>query len=257
MNSIEQLRSLKTLTYREIRRFFRIWQQALIPSVITTMLYFVIFGSFIGSRIGSMGGFEYMQFMAPGLIMLAVITNSYSNVVSSFYGNKFARSLEELLVSPMPTYLILIGFVAGGVARGIIVGILVLITSLFFTEIVVQNIFLTLLVIILTAILFSLAGLLNAIFADSFDDINIVPTFILTPLIYLGGVFYSITLLSETWQIISKLNPVLYMVNAFRYGMLGVSDINVNFAIGMISFFIIIFYTASLYILKKGIGIRD
>ena len=257
MNSIEQLRSLKTLTYREIRRFFRIWQQALIPSVITTMLYFVIFGSFIGSRIGSMGGFEYMQFMAPGLIMLAVITNSYSNVVSSFYGNKFSRSLEELLVSPMPTYLILIGFVAGGVARGIIVGILVLITSLFFTEIVVQNIFLTLLVIILTAILFSLAGLLNAIFADSFDDINIVPTFILTPLIYLGGVFYSITLLSETWQIISKLNPVLYMVNAFRYGMLGVSDINVNFAIGMISFFIIVFYTASLYILKKGIGIRD
>ncbi|MDA9595045.1 ABC transporter permease [SAR86 cluster bacterium] len=257
MNSIEQLRSLKTLTYREIRRFFRIWQQALIPSVITTMLYFVIFGSFIGSRIGSMGGFEYMQFMAPGLIMLAVITNSYSNVVSSFYGNKFSRSLEELLVSPMPTYLILIGFVAGGVARGIIVGILVLMTSLFFTEIVVQNIFLTLLVIILTAILFSLAGLLNAIFADSFDDINIVPTFILTPLIYLGGVFYSITLLSETWQIISKLNPVLYMVNAFRYGMLGVSDINVNFAIGMISFFIIIFYTASLYILKKGIGIRD
>ena len=257
MNSIEQLRSLKTLTYREIRRFFRIWQQALIPSVITTMLYFVIFGSFIGSRIGSMGGFEYMQFMAPGLIMLAVITNSYSNVVSSFYGNKFSRSLEELLVSPMPTYLILIGFVAGGVARGIIVGILVLITSLFFTEIVVQNISLTLLVIILTAILFSLAGLLNAIFADSFDDINIVPTFILTPLIYLGGVFYSITLLSETWQIISKLNPVLYMVNAFRYGMLGVSDINVNFAIGMISFFIIIFYIASLYILKKGIGIRD
>ena len=204
-----------------------------------------------------MGGFEYMQFMAPGLIMLAVITNSYSNVVSSFYGNKFSRSLEELLVSPMPTYLILIGFVAGGVARGIIVGILVLITSLFFTEIVVQNISLTLLVIILTAILFSLAGLLNAIFADSFDDINIVPTFILTPLIYLGGVFYSITLLSETWQIISKLNPVLYMVNAFRYGMLGVSDINVNFAIGMISFFIIIFYAASLYILKKGIGIRD
>ena len=257
MNLIEQFRSLKTLTYKEIRRFFRIWQQALIPSVITTMLYFVIFGTFIGSRIGLMGGFEYMQFMAPGLIMLAVITNSYSNVVSSFYGNKFSRSLEELLVSPMPTYLILIGVVAGGVARGIIVGMLVLITSLFFTEIVVENIFLTLLVIVLTAILFSLAGLLNAVFADSFDDINIVPTFILTPLIYLGGVFYSITLLSETWQFISKLNPVLYMVNAFRYGMLGVSDINVNFAILMISFFIIIFYTVSLYILKKGIGIRD
>lgn len=257
MNFIEQYRSLKTLTVKEIQRFFRIWQQTLIPSVVTTILYFVIFGSFIGTRIGQMGGFDYMQFMAPGLIMLAVITNAYSNVVSSFYGVKFSKSIEELLVSPMPTYLILLGFVAGGVVRGIIVGILVMVTSLLFTDIHVQNIPLTLLVIFLTAVLFSLAGLLNAIFADSFDDINIVPTFVLTPLIYLGGVFYSITLLSETWQIISKLNPVLYMVNAFRYGMLGVSDINVSVAIGMILFFIIIFYSLSLYILKKGIGIRS
>lgn len=257
MNFIEQYRSLRTLVVKEIKRFFRIWQQTLIPSVVTTILYFVIFGSFIGTRIGQMGGFDYMQFMAPGLIMLAVITNAYSNVVSSFYGVKFQKSIEELLVSPMPTYLILLGFVAGGVVRGILVGILVMITSLLFTDIQVQNIPLTLLVIFLTAVLFSLAGLLNAIFADSFDDINIVPTFVLTPLIYLGGVFYSITLLSETWQIISKLNPVLYMVNAFRYGMLGVSDINVNVALFMISFFIILFYTLSLYILKKGIGIRS
>ena len=256
MNFIEQYRSLRTLVVKEIKRFFRIWQQTLIPSVVTTILYFVIFGSFIGTRIGQMGGFDYMQFMAPGLIMLAVITNAYSNVVSSFYGVKFQKSIEELLVSPMPTYLILLGFVAGGVVRGILVGILVMITSLLFTDIQVQNIPLTLLVIFLTAVLFSLAGLLNAIFADSFDDINIVPTFVLTPLIYLGGVFYSITLLSETWQIISKLNPVLYMVNAFRYGMLGVSDINVNVALFMISFFIILFYSLSLYILKKGIGIR-
>ncbi|MDA9636479.1 ABC transporter permease [SAR86 cluster bacterium] len=257
MNFIEQYRSLRTLVVKEIKRFFRIWQQTLIPSVVTTILYFVIFGSFIGTRIGQMGGFDYMQFMAPGLIMLAVITNAYSNVVSSFYGVKFQKSIEELLVSPMPTYLILLGFVAGGVVRGILVGILVMVTSLLFTDIQVQNIPLTLLVIFLTAVLFSLAGLLNAIFADSFDDINIVPTFVLTPLIYLGGVFYSITLLSETWQIISKLNPVLYMVNAFRYGMLGVSDINVNVALVMISFFIILFYTLSLYILKKGIGIRS
>ena len=257
MNFIEQYRSLRTLVVKEIKRFFRIWQQTLIPSVVTTILYFVIFGSFIGTRIGQMGGFDYMQFMAPGLIMLAVITNAYSNVVSSFYGVKFQKSIEELLVSPMPTYLILLGFVAGGVVRGILVGILVMITSLLFTDIQVQNIPLTLLVIFLTAVLFSLAGLLNAIFADSFDDINIVPTFVLTPLIYLGGVFYSITLLSETWQIISKLNPVLYMVNAFRYGMLGVSDINVNVALFMISFFIILFYSLSLYILKKGIGIRS
>lgn len=257
MNFIEQIRSLKTLTKKEIKRFFRIWQQTLLPSVITTVLYFIIFGSFIGERIGEMGGFEYMQFMAPGLIMLAVITNAYSNVVSSFYGVKFQRSIEELLVSPMPTYLILIGFVTGGVVRGIIVGILVLFTSLFFTDIEIQNIPLTLLVIFLTAVLFSLGGLLNAIFADSFDDINIVPTFILTPLIYLGGVFYSITLLSDTWQLISKLNPVLYMVNAFRYGMLGVSDISVGFALAMISFFIILFYILSLFILKRGIGIRS
>jgi ABC-2 type transport system permease protein len=257
MNFIEQIRSLKTLTKKEIKRFFRIWQQTLLPSVITTVLYFIIFGSFIGERIGEMGGFEYMQFMAPGLIMLAVITNAYSNVVSSFYGVKFQRSIEELLVSPMPTYLILIGFVTGGVVRGIIVGILVLFTSLFFTDIEIKNIPLTLLVIFLTAVLFSLGGLLNAIFADSFDDINIVPTFILTPLIYLGGVFYSITLLSDTWQLISKLNPVLYMVNAFRYGMLGVSDISVGFALAMISFFIILFYILSLYILKRGIGIRS
>ena len=257
METKELIWSIITLSEKELRRFLRIWVQTLVPPAVTTSLYFVIFGSLIGPRIGAMDGFDYIQFMIPGLIMLAVITAAYSNVVSSFYGNKFSRSLEELLISPMPTYLILIGFVAGGVARGIIVGMLVLITSLFFTEIVIQNIFLTLMVIILTAILFSLAGLLNAVFADSFDDINIVPTFILTPLIYLGGVFYSISLLSETWQFISKLNPVLYMVNAFRYGMLGVSDINVNFAILMISFFIIIFYSVSLYILKKGIGIRD
>ena len=256
MNSIEQLRSLKTLTYREIRRFFRIWQQALIPSVITTMLYFVIFGSFIGSRIGLMGGYEYMQFMAPGLIMLAVITNSYSNVVSSFYGNKFSRSLEELLVSPMPTYLILIGFVAGGVARGIIVGFLVMITALFFTKLEVQNIPLTLLIVILTATLFSLAGMINAIFANSFDDISIVPTFVLTPLIYLGGVFYSIELLSDFWQGVSKINPILYMVNSFRYGMIGISDISVDYAILMICLFILILSVFVYTLLKRGIGIR-
>ena len=187
-----------------------------------------------------MSGFDYMQFMAPGLVMLAVITNAYSNVVSSFFGVKFQRSIEELLVSPMPTYLILIGFVLGGVVRGIIV----------------QNIPLTLLVVVMTAFLFSIAGFLNALFADNFDDINIVPTFILTPLIYLGGVFYSVDLLSNTWQIVSKANPLLYMVNAFRYGMIGVSDINVQFALMMITFFILIFFTLAYYLLKKGYGIR-
>ena len=257
MNTKELFISLNTLTLKEIKRFMRIWQQTLIPSVITTILYFIIFGNFIGSRIGLMGGFDYMQFMAPGLVMLAVITNSYNNVVSSFYGVKFQKSIEELLVSPMPTYLILLGFVAGGVVRGIIVGLLVMLTSLFFTEITIQYYFITILVVILTSILFSLAGLLNAIFADSFDGITIIPTFVLTPLIYLGGVFYSITLLTETWQLISKLNPLLYMVNAFRYGMLGVSDINVAYAISMIMVFIVIFYLVALHLLKKGIGIRS
>ena len=256
MNTRELLNSLNTLSLKEIRRFMRIWQQTLIPSVITTVLYFIIFGSFIGSRIGLMGGFDYMQFMAPGLVMLAVITNSYNNVVSSFYGVKFQKSIEELLISPMPTYLILLGFVIGGVVRGIIVGLLVMLTSLFFTEITIQYYFITALVVILTSILFSLAGLLNAIYADSFDDITIIPTFVLTPLIYLGGVFYSISLLTETWQIISKLNPLLYMVNAFRYGMLGVSDINVTYAISMILVFILILSTICCNFLVDNLWIK-
>tara|TARA_B100001029_G_scaffold45957_1_gene36308 strand:+ start:8195 stop:8968 length:774 start_codon:yes stop_codon:yes gene_type:complete len=252
----EQLRSLYVLIKKEVYRFFRIWSQTLIPSVLTTILYFLIFGTFIGERIGKMSGFDYMQFMAPGLVMLAVITNAYSNVVSSFFGVKFQRSIEELLVSPMPSYLILIGFIMGGVIRGIIVGFLVLLTSLIFTDISIQNIPLTLLVVVLTAILFSIAGFLNALFADNFDDINIVPTFVLTPLIYLGGVFYSVDLLSPLWQTVSKLNPLLYMVNAFRYGMIGVSDIDVVFAVSMIILFIVIFFGFAYYLLKKGYGIR-
>ena len=252
----EQLRSLYVLIKKEVYRFFRIWSQTLIPSVLTTILYFLIFGTFIGERIGKMSGFDYMQFMAPGLVMLAVITNAYSNVVSSFFGVKFQRSIEELLVSPMPSYLILIGFIMGGVIRGIIVGFLVLLTSLIFTDISIQNIPLTLLVVVLTAILFSIAGFLNALFADNFDDINIVPTFVLTPLIYLGGVFYSVDLLSPVWQTVSKLNPLLYMVNAFRYGMIGVSDIDVLFAVSMILLFIVIFFGFAYYLLKKGYGIR-
>ena len=231
MNYTEQINALFSLIKKELNRFFRIWTQSLIPPVATSVLYFVIFGSLIGKRIGDMGGVDYMQFMAPGLVMLSVITNSYSNVVASFFGVKFQKSIEELLVSPMPIYLIMIGFVVGGVARGIIVGLLVMITALFFTKLEVQNIPLTLLIVILTATLFSLAGMINAIFANSFDDISIVPTFVLTPLIYLGGVFYSIELLSDFWQGVSKINPILYMVNSFRYGMIGISDISVDYAI--------------------------
>ena len=256
MNYTEQINALLSLIKKELHRFFRIWTQSLIPPVATSVLYFVIFGSLIGKRIGDMGGVDYMQFMAPGLVMLSVITNSYSNVVASFFGVKFQKSIEELLVSPMPIYLIIIGFVVGGVARGIIVGLLVMITALFFTKLEVQNIPLTLLIVILTATLFSLAGMINAIFANSFDDISIVPTFVLTPLIYLGGVFYSIELLSEFWQGVSKINPILYMVNSFRYGMIGISDISVHYAILMICLFILIFSIFVYVLLKRGIGIR-
>ena len=210
----EILWSLRTLTEREVRRYLRIWVQTLVPPAVTMSLYFVIFGSLIGPRIGSMNGFDYIQFMIPGLIMMSVITNSYANVVSSFFGVKFQRSIEELLVSPMPAFIILLGFIIGGVSRGILVGIVVYLVSLFFyPDFTIHNLPLTLGVLVLTAILFSLMGFINAIFADTFDDISVVPTFVLTPLIYLGGVFYSISILPEIWQKVSLINPMLYVVN--------------------------------------------
>ena len=254
----EILWSLITLTEREIRRYLRIWVQTLVPPAVTMSLYFVIFGSLIGPRIGSMNGFDYIQFMIPGLIMMSVITNSYANVVSSFFGVKFQRSIEELLVSPMPAFIILLGFVIGGVSRGILVGIVVYLVSLFFyPDFTIHNLPLTLGVLVLTAILFSLMGFINAIFADTFDDISVVPTFVLTPLIYLGGVFYSISILPEIWQKISLINPMLYVVNTFREGMLGISDIDVTSALLMQLFFIIILTVSCLYLLKTGKGTRQ
>ena len=254
----EILNSLLTLSIKEIRRYLRIWVQTLVPPAVTMSLYFVIFGSLIGPRIGSMDGLDYIQFMIPGLIMLSVITNSYANVTSSFYSVKFQRSIEELLVSPMPNWTILLGFIIGGVTRGVLIGFIVYMVSLFFyPAFEVVNPGLTLLVLFLTAILFSLMGFINAVFADSFDDISIIPTFILTPLIYLGGVFYSINILPEFWRNISMANPMLYVVNTFREGMLGVSDVSIPFALGMIFSFIGIFTGICLYLLNKGIGIRQ
>ena len=250
--------SLYTLTEKEIRRFMRIWLQTLVPPAVTMSLYFVIFGSLIGPRIGEMNGIDYIQFMIPGLIMLAVITSSYSNVVSSFFVVKFQRSIEELLISPMPNIIILIGFIIGGTVRGIIVGLLVFLVSLFFyPEFSIVDPLLTVNVLVLTAILFSIMGFLNALYADSFDDITIVPTFVLTPLIYLGGVFYSITILPQFWQNVSLANPMLYVVNTFRQGMLGESDISVSFSLMMMVFFITLLSALSLYLLKKGTGIRE
>ena len=254
----EILNSLITLSTKEVRRFLRIWVQTLVPPAVTMSLYFIIFGSLIGPRICTMDGLDYIQFMIPGLIMMSVITNSYANVTSSFYSVKFQRSIEELLVSPMPNWAILLGFIIGGVARGTLIGFIVFCVSLFFyPSFEVANPSLTLLVLFLTSILFSLMGFVNAIFADSFDAISVIPTFILTPLIYLGGVFYSINILPEMWRNISMANPMLYVVNTFREGMLGISDVSIPFSLGMIFAFIGLFTGLCLYLLNKGIGIRQ
>ncbi|HQU14605.1 MAG: ABC transporter permease [Chromatiales bacterium 21-64-14] len=249
--------AFKTIVIKEVLRFARIWLQTILPPVITTSLYFVIFGHLIGARIGVMDGFRYIEFIVPGLIMMAVITNSYSNVVSSFYGAKFQRSVEELLVSPMPNYVILLGFVTGGVARGLVVGIAVSAVSLFFSHLQVSHPLVACTTVILTSVVFSLAGFINAVFAKSFDDISIVPTFVLTPLTYLGGVFYSISLLPPFWQRASLANPILYMVNTFRYGFLGVSDIGLVTAYSIILGFIVALFIISLYLLRHGVGIRS
>lgn len=235
----------------------RIWVQTLIPPAITMVLYFVIFGALIGPRIGEMGGFSYMEFVVPGLIMMSVITNAYSNVVSSFFSSKFQRNVEEMLVSPLSSLIILSGFVLGGVARGLAVGVIVTALSLLFTQLEVVHWGITISIVFFTAVLFSIAGFINAVYAQSFDDISIIPTFVLTPLTYLGGVFYSISLLPDFWESVSRLNPILYMINAFRYGILGVSDINVFYAFAMTVFFIVISFAFALYLLNSGKGLRN
>jgi len=257
MNMRYQWVAFYTILSKEIRRFTRIWAQTLLPPAITMTLYFVIFGNLIGSRIGDMGGFDYMQFIVPGLIMMSVIQNSYGNVVSSFFSTKFQRSIEEMLVSPMSSMTILLGYIAGGVARGILVGIIVTLLSLFFTRLHIENLLVTMLVVVLTATLFSIGGFINAIFANKFDDVAIIPTFILTPLTYLGGVFYSIELLPDFWRTISLLNPIVYMVNAFRYGLLGVSDVDVVGSLIAIAGFTAVMFFFALWLLQRGTGIRQ
>ncbi len=247
-----------TIVTREVRRFTRIWPQTLLPPAVTMTLYFIIFGNLIGSRIGEMGGYDYMQFIVPGLIMMAVITNSYSNVVSSFFSMKFQRSIEELLVSPVPNWTILAGYVAGGMARGgLSIGLIVTLLSLAFTQLSIHNLLMVVITVILTSALFSLGGFINAMLATKFDDISIVPTFVLTPLTYLGGgVFYSIDMLPSFWQGVSMANPILYMVNGFRFGILGVSDVNPFVSLGMILVFIVLLAAVALRMLARGKGIR-
>jgi len=245
-----------TIVRKEMRRFLRIWVQTILPPMITTALYFVIFGKMIGSQLAPIEGFSYMDYIVPGLIMMTVISNSYANVVSSFYGSKFQRYVEELLIAPIPLSLILIGFVSGGVARGLIVGAMVTVVAGFFVDLQLHSLWISLSVLLLTSILFSLGGFINAVYAKSFDDISIIPTFVLTPLTYLGGIFYSVHMLPGIWQDISLANPILYMINTFRYGMIGVSDISLTTAYAVIIGFIVLLYSYSLWLLRRGVGLR-
>tara|TARA_R110002096_G_scaffold154_21_gene901 strand:+ start:20751 stop:21524 length:774 start_codon:yes stop_codon:yes gene_type:complete len=257
MNIALNLVAVKTIIRKEMLRVLRIWVQTIVPPAITMTLYFIIFGNLIGRRIGTMDGFDYMQYIAPGLIMMSVITNSYGNVVSSFFGAKFGRHVEEMLVSPMSNASIIIGHVAGGVLRGLLVGSLVTIVALFFTKLDVAHPFIMITIVLMSSIVFSLAGFINAVFARKFDDISIVPTFILTPLTYLGGVFYSISMLPEFWQNVSKANPILYMVNAFRYGILGTSDIDIAYAYAILVVFVVVLFSTCMILMHKGVGIRE
>lgn len=246
-----------TIVSKEIRRFTRIWLQTLLPPAITTSLYFLIFGKLIGEHIGTINEVSYMDYIVPGIILMSVISHSYANVVSSFYSTKFQRHIEELLAAPVPSWVILWGYVCGGVVRGLIVGMVVTGVAMLFTDIKVNNMAITILVCLLTATLFSLAGFINAIFADSFDDISIVPNFVLTPLSYLGGVFYSVSMLSELWQKIALINPILYLINAFRYGVIGVTDIDIQLALLIAGGFVLVLILLSLLLLHKGVGIKN
>jgi ABC-2 type transport system permease protein len=257
MNLALNLIAMKTIVRKEMIRVLRIWVQTIVPPAITMTLYFIIFGNLIGRRIGTMDGFDYMQYIAPGLIMMSVITNSYGNVVSSFFGAKFGRHVEEMLVSPMANSTIILGHVAGGVLRGLLVGGLVTVVALFFTKLEVRHPLVTVSIVLLSSIVFSLAGFINAVYARKFDDISIIPTFVLTPLTYLGGVFYSITLLPEFWQKVSLANPILYMVNAFRYGILGTSDIGIGKAYAILILFVVLLFIACQQLMRRGVGIRE
>ncbi|SDQ22108.1 ABC-2 type transport system permease protein [Pseudoxanthomonas sp. CF385] len=249
--------ALGTIVRREVARILRIWGQTLVPPAITMTLYFLIFGGLIGRQIGDMGGYTYMEFIVPGLVMMSIIQNSYGNISSSFFGAKFGRHVEELLVSPMPNWVILLGYVAGAVLRGLMVGAIVLVIAMFFTQVRIPHPLVTITTVLLGATIFSLAGFVNAAYAKKFDDIAIVPTFILTPLTYLGGVFYSVTLLPPWAEALTHANPIFYMVNAFRYGLLGTSDVPLWIAYALMLAFVVGLATLGLWLLKKGVGLRS
>jgi ABC-2 type transport system permease protein len=247
----------QTIVIREYGRIIRIWGQTLLPPAVTTTLYFVIFGSLIGRRIGAMGGFDYKAYIAPGLIMMQIIQNSYGNVVSSFFGAKFGKHVEELLVSPLPNWIIVAGYMVGGLVRGLMVGAVVTIVSMLFARLAAHHVLAIFAAAILTSAVFSLAGFINAIFARNFDQVNWIPVFILTPLTYFGGIFYSVTLLPAWAQKVSLVNPILHMVNAFRYGFLGTSDVHVEFAFFLMSLLTAGLFALAVMLLNRGVGTRD
>lgn len=250
--------SYYTILRKDVVRIFRVWAQTFLPSVVTSVLYFLIFGAFLGSRIGEVKGFDYISFVVPGLIMLAVVTNSYSNVAFTFFTGKFfSRNIDEILVSPTPSWLLIAGYVSGGIVRGVLVGALVLLVSLFFTELTVLHAWIVLLFFILTSLIFSLAGLVNGIYAKTIDGINFVPTFVLTPLVYLGGIFYSVELLPEFWQTVTHLNPIFYLVNGFRYGFLGFSDVSLTVSVSVLIGLSALLVAINLYLLKNGLGLKQ
>lgn len=246
-----------TLAGKESRRVIRIWKQTLVPPIITTTLYFLIFGTLIGARIGEMHGVSYMQFIAPGLVMMTAITASYVNTASSFFLSKFTKTYEELLVSPLSSHDIIWGYVLGSVVRGGLAGILVILVALCFVTFEIHSWLMIFLTLLMTTIAFALGGLINAIYAKSFDDVGLIPTFVLTPLTYLGGVFYSISLLPDFWQAVSKFNPIVYMINGFRYGFLGISDVPVLYTFAVLSVFIVVLYWIAFSLMEKGVGLRS
>ncbi|MCL1950312.1 MAG: ABC transporter permease [Turicibacter sp.] len=249
--------ALKSLAIKETHRYMRIWVQTLVPPVITTSLYFIIFGNLIGSQIDDMGGVSYMEFIVPGLIMMSIITSSYQNVSSSFFSQKFQRNIEELLVAPVPTHIIIWGFVLGGMGRSILVGTLVTAISLFFVPLHVYSWGFIIATLLLTTTTFSLAGLFNGIFAQSFDDVSIIPTFVLQPLTYLGGVFYAISILPPFWQAVSRINPIVYMISGFRFGFLGMEDVSIWVSLGVLALFTTVLYGVCFHFINKGRGLRS
>ena len=256
MSGFEKAVGLYTIVYKETRRIMRIWVQTIVPPAITMALYFIIFGQ-LRERIGSMSGYDYTQYIAPGLILMSVITNSYGNVVSSFFGAKFQRHLEEMLVSPLPNYIIVLGHAAGGVLRGLIVGVIVTLVAMAFTNLEVRYPLIAVITLVCTAITFSLGGMINAIFAKKFDDVSLIPAFVLTPLTYLGGVFYSVDLLPGIWRTLSMFNPILYMINAFRYGMIGTTDVPLGTAYVMMGVFVFLLFGVCAFLIHRGVGIRE